>query len=252
MRQITETVVMESSREPLVLLKSRFGYDRFLPLQEEVISNVLAGKDSLVLMPTGGGKSLCYQLPALCFSGLTLVVSPLIALMKDQVDSLLANRIDAAFINSTLPPVEARDVRARAIRGDLDILYVAPERLALPGFLEFLRNAVISLVAIDEAHCISEWGHDFRPDYRNLKALRGHLPGTPFMALTATATRGSERTSCPSSAWSRLSRFVSSFNRSNLDLHRQAQAGRLRGVAGAPPPEPQRSSHRVPVLAPGH
>ena len=216
MRQITETVVMESSREPLTLLKSRFGYDRFLPLQEEVIANVLAGKDSLVLMPTGGGKSLCYQLPALCFSGLALVVSPLIALMKDQVDSLLANGIDAAFINSTLPPVEARDVRARAIRGELDILYVAPERLALPGFLEFLRNADISLVAIDEAHCISEWGHDFRPDYRNLKALRGHLPGAPFMALTATATERVREDIVSQLGLEPVDRFVSSFNRSNL------------------------------------
>ncbi len=216
MRQITETVVMESSRQPLALLKSRFGYDRFLPLQEEVIANVLAGKDSLVLMPTGGGKSLCYQLPALCFSGLTLVVSPLIALMKDQVDSLLANGIDAAFINSTLPPVEARDVRARAIRGELDILYVAPERLALPGFLEFLRNADISLVAIDEAHCISEWGHDFRPDYRNLKALRGHLPGAPFMALTATATERVREDIVSQLGLEPGNRFVSSFNRSNL------------------------------------
>ena len=216
MRQTTETVVMESSREPLALLKSRFGYDRFLPLQEEVIANVLAGKDSLVLMPTGGGKSLCYQLPALCFSGLTLVVSPLIALMKDQVDSLLANGIDAAFINSTLPPVEAREVRARAIRRELDILYVAPERLALPGFLELLRRMDISLVAIDEAHCISEWGHDFRPDYRNLKALRGHLPGAPFMALTATATERVREDIVSQLGLEPVSRFVSSFNRSNL------------------------------------
>ena len=158
------------------VLKTRFGYDEFRPLQAEIIGNVLAGRDSLVLMPTGGGKSLCYQLPALCLDGLTLVISPLIALMKDQVDALRANGVAAAFVNSSVPAQEARGIAYAAARaGRLKLLYVAPERLAVPGFREFLRSVDIGLVAIDEAHCISEWGHDFRPDYRNLRTLRDTL-----------------------------------------------------------------------------
>ena len=161
------------------LLKTRFGYDDFRPLQAEIIQTVLAERDALVLMPTGGGKSLCYQLPALCLEGLTLVVSPLIALMKDQVDALRANGVAAAFINSTVPAPEARSIYREARAGRLKILYIAPERLAAAGFSEFLRAVRVSLIAIDEAHCISEWGHDFRPDYRNLHVLRDRFPETP-------------------------------------------------------------------------
>ncbi|MCX8213936.1 MAG: DEAD/DEAH box helicase, partial [SAR202 cluster bacterium] len=138
------------------VLKTRFGYDRFLPMQEEVIRSVMEGRDSLVLMPTGGGKSLCYQLPALLMDGVTLVVSPLIALMKDQVDALSANDIPAAFINSTIPNREVDRVQLEAVRGRLKLLYVAPERLAVPRFREFLRAFRPSLIAVDEAHCISE------------------------------------------------------------------------------------------------
>ena len=169
-------------------LKAYFGFDRFLPFQEEIIAKVLAKHDTLVLMPTGGGKSLCYQLPALRFKGLTLVVSPLIALMKDQVDGLRANGVPAGLLNSTLPTQEASQVQDQARQRKIKILYVAPERLALPGFQRFLQSLDVSLIAIDEAHCISEWGHDFRPDYRNLKALRKSFPGVPVIALTATAT----------------------------------------------------------------
>ena len=198
------------------LLKTRFGYDDFRPLQAEIIQTVLAERDALVLMPTGGGKSLCYQLPALCLEGLTLVVSPLIALMKDQVDALRANGVAAAFINSTVPAPEARSIYREARAGRLKILYIAPERLAVAGFSEFLRAVRVSLIAIDEAHCISEWGHDFRPDYRNLHVLRDRFPETPVIALTATATAQVRDDIAEQLAISSARRFVASFDRQNL------------------------------------
>ena len=197
-------------------LKSYFGFDRFLPLQEEIIQGVVAGRDTLVLMPTGGGKSLCYQLPALCFSGLTVVVSPLIALMKDQVDALNANGIAASFINSTLSSAEIARVQEQARTGGLKLLYAAPERLALPDFRSFLRSVEVSLIAVDEAHCISEWGHDFRPDYRNLRALRREFPAVPVIALTATATEKVREDIVAQLDLQNAERFVSSFNRANL------------------------------------
>ena len=198
------------------ILKSRFGHDRFLPLQEEVVANVLARRDSLVLMPTGGGKSLCYQLPAVKFDGVTLVVSPLIALMKDQVDALKARGVAADFINSTMTHAEIHRVQMEAYHGRLDILYAAPERIALPRFRDFLRALDLSLIAIDEAHCISEWGHDFRPDYRNLQALRGEFPGVPVIALTATATERVRGDIADQLRMPEASQFVASFNRPNL------------------------------------
>ena len=198
------------------LLKTRFGYDEFRPLQAEIIQTVLDGRDALVLMPTGGGKSLCYQLPALCLEGLTLVVSPLIALMKDQVDALRANGVAAAFVNSTAPPREIRSAYAAARMGQLKILYIAPERLPVPSFNEFLRSVRVSQIAIDEAHCISEWGHDFRPDYRNLHVLRQRFPETPVMALTATATAQVRDDIVQQLAIPNARRFVASFDRQNL------------------------------------
>ena len=198
------------------VLKARFGYDEFRPLQAEIIGNVLSGQDSLVLMPTGGGKSLCYQLPALCLDGLTLVVSPLIALMKDQVDALRSNGIEAAFINSSVPAREAQGVYAAARAGRLKLLYIAPERLAVPGFRDFLDSVNVGLIAIDEAHCISEWGHDFRPDYRNLRTLRETLAGTTVIALTATATDRVRDDIVEQLAMPHAGQFVSSFNRENL------------------------------------
>ena len=172
----------------LALLKRTFGYTSFRPLQEQIISDCLAGLDVFALLPTGGGKSLCFQLPAIAQGGLTLVVSPLIALMKDQVDGLLASGVPATFLNSTLSAADSKTRFRGLYRGDYRLLYIAPERLMMPGFLERLPELKIQQIAIDEAHCISEWGHDFRPEYRQLAGLRDHLPGVPFLALTATAT----------------------------------------------------------------
>ena len=199
------------------LLKQYFGYDDFLPLQEEIISSVLEARDGLVLMPTGGGKSLCYQLPALRLDGLTLVVSPLIALMKDQVDGLKSNGIPAAFLNSSLTFAEMRRVQAQAQQGVLKILYVAPERLSNPAFQDFLARLKVSLVAVDEAHCISVWGHDFRPEYRRLGELRQSLPGVPFLALTATATERVRGDILGQLQLSQPQAYIASFNRANLN-----------------------------------
>ena len=174
-------------------LKTVFGYRIFRPYQEEIVTRLVRGEDAFVLMPTGGGKSLCYQVPALHREGVALVVSPLISLMKDQVDALAANGVAAAFYNSTLAEREARRVLAELHAGRLKLLYVAPERLMTDAFLERLREIPIALFAIDEAHCVSQWGHDFRPEYVQLGRLRGLFPGVPLIALTATAdpqTRG--------------------------------------------------------------
>lgn len=200
----------------LKLLKERFGYDEFRPLQKDIIDTVLAGKDTLVLMPTGGGKSLCFQLPALMLPGITVVVSPLIALMKDQVDALMANGIPAAFLNSSLTKYEQDQVIKASTRGDVKVLYLAPERVASYGFYDFLNTLNVSLLAIDEAHCISEWGHDFRPEYRNLRDLRAKLPSTPVIALTATATPRVRTDILSQLDMKEDSVFVSSFNRENL------------------------------------
>ena len=206
------------SGNPIVLdlLKKHFGYDQFRPLQAEIIASVLERRDTLVLMPTGGGKSLCYQLPALRFDGLTLVVSPLVALMKDQVDTLKANGIAAEFINSSLTYPELNNVRRQVQRNAVKILYVAPERLAVAGFLDFLTERTVSLVAVDEAHCISMWGHEFRPDYRNLVTLRHALPGVPCIALTATATEQVRHDIAEQLELTRPQEFLASFNRANL------------------------------------
>ena len=207
---------METATNALTVLKSRFGYDSFRDLQEEIVSNVLARHDSLVLMPTGAGKSLCYQLPALMFDGVTLVVSPLIALMKDQVDALNANGIPARAINSSQSAWEMEQVQDELQQGHVKLLYVAPERLAHAGFLNFLRGLGLSLIAIDEAHCISEWGHEFRPDYRNLLQIREDFPTVPVIALTATATERVREDITSQLGLHRGQVFLSSFNRANL------------------------------------
>ena len=197
-------------------LKKYFGYDEFRPLQKEIIERVLGGDDCVVLMPTGGGKSLCFQLPALIQSGITIVISPLISLMKDQVDDLVESGVNAALINSSLLPGEISNVIARAKIGEIKILYIAPERLAMPDFEALLHTLPIKLFAIDEAHCISEWGHDFRPEYRNLKYLRTKFPTTPIIALTATATAKVRADIIKQLNLPQPRIFISSFNRANL------------------------------------
>ncbi len=200
----------------LPLLKQYFGFTSFRPLQEEIIRDSLAGKDVFALLPTGGGKSLCFQLPALARDGLTVVVSPLIALMKDQVDALQASGIAATFLNSSLAAEESRKRLRGLHNSEYRLLYVAPERLMLSGFLSDLQKWNVQLIAIDEAHCISEWGHDFRPEYRQISELRKLFPQVPFMALTATAT-GRVREDIVTHLKLREPKcYVASFNRPNL------------------------------------
>jgi len=200
----------------LETLKRHFGYDAFRPLQEEIIRHVLSGRDCLALMPTGGGKSLCFQLPSLMHGGLTIVVSPLIALMKDQVDQLTVSGIPAAYINSSLDGYEIDAVKRKALAGQLRMLYVAPERIAAPEFRNLLSQLDVRLIAIDEAHCVSEWGHDFRPDYANLKVLRMEFPNVPTIALTATATPEVRQDIIRQLHLREPRTFISSFNRPNL------------------------------------
>ena len=214
------------------LLKRHFGYDQFRPTQEEIISNALAGGQSLVVMPTGGGKSLCYQLPALATGGVTLVISPLIALMKDQVDGLRANGIAADFLNSTLDNRTAAEVERAAQAGAVRLLYVAPERVSMSGFRRFLATLDLRMIAIDEAHCISEWGHDFRPDYRALAELRDLFPQTPIMALTATATERVQRDIVEQLRLQDCRRFVSGFDRPNLTYRVEPGAGAWDALLG--------------------
>jgi len=197
-------------------LKKTFGYDGFRPLQREIMEASLAGRDVFALLPTGGGKSLCFQLPALQREGLTVVVSPLIALMKDQVDQLEAAGVAATFLNSSLKAAEARSRLRGLHEGQYRLLYAAPERLMLDNWQENLRNWNVSALAIDEAHCISEWGHDFRPEYRQIERLRALLPEVPVMALTATATERVREDIVRHLRLRDPALFVASFNRPNL------------------------------------
>ncbi len=201
----------------LTLLKHHFGYTQFRHNQQEIIENVLAGKDTMVLMPTGGGKSVCYQLPALAFGGITVVVSPLIALMKDQVDALRQNGIPAAFLNSTLSGQEQHTVIHQLRNGQLKLLYLAPERLVGEGnFMALLAELNVSLFAIDEAHCISHWGHDFRQEYLALGQLKEHFPHTPVIALTATADGVTKQDILEKLNLRDYTVFENSFNRPNI------------------------------------
>ncbi len=206
----------KSAPSLLPALKRYFGFDVFRPLQEEIISDALAGRDVFALLPTGGGKSLCFQLPAMVGEGLTLVVSPLIALMKDQVDAMQASGVPATFLNSTLGADESRKRLRGLFNGEYRLLYAAPERLMLDGTLEMMKKWNVSRIAIDEAHCVSEWGHDFRPEYRQLARLRELFPGVPFMALTATATEHVRGDIVKYLGLRDARQYIASFNRPNL------------------------------------
>lgn len=212
------------------LLKKHWGYESFLPLQEEAIAAVLTKRDSLVVLPTGGGKSLCYQLPALCMEGVAIVVSPLISLMKDQVDSLREIDIVAGALNSTTDPDETRGIYRDVREGKLKILYLAPERLLSPSTLEWLTQQDISMIAIDEAHCISSWGHDFRPEYRALAQIRSRFPDVALHGFTATAT---EQVRTDIAAQLKLIEpeiLVGNFHRPNLVYHVERRIGGIEPI----------------------
>lgn len=202
--------------DPLDILRHTYGYDAFREPQQEIIEHVIAGKHAFALMPTGRGKSLCYQIPALCREGVGIVVSPLIALMQDQIDALTQLGIKAAAINSTISQQEAWQVKDTLKAGTLDLLYVAPERLVKPAFLELLEQSPIALFAIDEAHCISGWGHDFRPEYGALSILAQRFPTIPRIALTATADAPTRRDIIEKLALQDGESFVSGFDRPNI------------------------------------
>ena len=207
---------MVESETPLGVLQRVWGYPSFRGDQAEIIDTLVGGGDALVLMPTGGGKSLCYQVPALVRPGVGVVVSPLIALMQDQVDALAALGVRAAFLNSTQDPQQRREVEAALRAGELDLLYLAPERLAVPGTAELLDVARIALFAIDEAHCVAQWGHDFRPDYLGLSMLHERWPGVPRIALTATATAQTRAEIVQRLRLGEARQFVASFDRPNI------------------------------------
>jgi ATP-dependent DNA helicase RecQ len=214
--QVASPVAGSRVRDPAEVLRRVFGYDTFRGSQQEIIDHLIGGQDALVLMPTGGGKSLCYQIPALVRDGTGVVVSPLIALMQDQVDALRGLGVRAGFLNSTQDIGARRLVEDAFLAGELDLLYVAPERLCTEPMLRLLERGSISLFAIDEAHCVSQWGHDFRPDYLGLAVLRERFAGVPLVALTATATQATRAEISSRLHLTQARQFVASFDRPNI------------------------------------
>ncbi len=198
------------------LLKKTFGYDDFRLNQEQIISSLIDGRDVLALMPTGGGKSICYQIPAITRDGVGIIVSPLIALMQDQVDALKLVGVKAAFINSSLKPNQIQTIEQQLLSGELDLVYVAPERLLMPQFLSLLKQLTIALFAIDEAHCVSQWGHDFRPEYQQLSVLHSYFPSVPRIALTATADPRTQQEIIQQLELQNAAHFINSFDRPNI------------------------------------
>lgn len=215
---------------PQTALKQYFGYDNFRPMQAEIIENITKGKDTVVIMPTGGGKSVCFQIPALVLEGICIVVSPLIALMKDQVDALQANGIAAAYLNSSQLMAEQTVIEKSALDGELKLLYISPEKLLLQNTVFFLKRLKINLFAIDEAHCISSWGHDFRPEYTQLKMLKKHFPTTPVVALTATADKITRKDIVTQLSLNEPELFLSSFDRPNLSLNVEVGKDRFKVI----------------------
>jgi ATP-dependent DNA helicase RecQ len=211
-------------------LKVHFGYDTFRPQQEEIITHVLDGKDALIIMPTGGGKSLCYQIPAMVSEGMVLVISPLIALMTDQVQALRANGISAAAINSSISSGETNAVYRSIEAGQLRLLYVSPEKVLTARFLEYLKGKPLSLIAIDEAHCVSIWGNDFRPEYAALKRLVELFTDVPVLALTATADKATQKDICVQLGLRKPRTFLSSFERPNIHISVQPGQGRIGSI----------------------
>lgn len=209
-------------RGPKEILKEIYGYDEFRPHQLESIEHTLSGQDSVVIMPTGGGKSVCFQIPALIFDNVTLVISPLISLMRDQVEALVANGVKAAYFNSSQSDFEKRMIIDDCIENKIKLLYISPETL-VHAFDSWLKNIPVSMVAVDEAHCVSMWGHDFRPEYAQISALRNHYPNIPFMALTATADKITRKDISTQLQLKNPQLFLSSFNRHNLSLAVRAQ-----------------------------
>ena len=214
--QYTEPTKSAVKMTALDVLHQVFGYHQFRKGQEEVIQATLSGKDSLVVMATGNGKSLCYQIPALCFLGLTLVISPLISLMKDQVDQLLANGIEADYLNSTQTYEQQQQVQNKAISGQLKLLYLSPEKAMTNSFFSFISLCQVSFIAIDEAHCISQWGHDFRPEYTQLGGLKSAFPNAPIMALTATADSTTRQDILQNLRLNQPHLYIGSFDRPNI------------------------------------
>ena len=228
-------------------LNQYWGYPDLRPAQKPVIAEVMAGKSALVIMPTGGGKSMCYQLPAVLRSGLTLVISPLIALMKDQVDDLRLKGIDAAYLNSSQSTEESNQIFNAIGDGKMKLLYIAPERLmsAGSGLLERLKTVQIDMVAVDEAHCISSWGHDFRPAYTRLKDLSTHFPGVPVLALTATADQATKLDIIKQLGLEGATLFENSFDRPEIHYSAKPRVDEGRPAVGICRPAPCGVRHRL-------